>query len=506
MNGLIVGDNFHQEPRVSIGRANGAHRISTVFRKQGIQVDVIDFFNSWTISELEEYVSRYTSLDFLGLSIGLSRLDSKLVNPLIALVKQKFPGIKVVAGGSDVLENDHIGVDLYFRGLAEGVIDELVSYIKTGTFNSKYVQEIQTHDNKRVVDCNLHFKDFDLKNLRTEYTEQDFIQQNEVLTLEVARGCVFKCSFCNFPFTGKKKNDYIRDKEDIKAELLENYQKYRATRYLITDDTFNDNPHKVDMMYEISQELDFKLSFMCYARVDLLHAKPDQLQKMYDFGVRGMFFGIESLKESTSRKIGKGFSGERLKKYLLEMREQYPEIHITTSFIVGLPDESIEEFKENIRWVVENKASDSIPLFSLNIPVDNKVNYISEFTENWRESGYEEMTMEEIANYENISVKQYNTENYLKNINDYVKHHVPWKNEHMNFIDAHRYNQEIWKEVRSHTSVSGWFAFANAFNSDNLYEKMFTKKDNIDWKLQAKYANDFIFQYKKNKLKNITSI
>lgn len=495
MNGLIVGDNFHQKPRVSIGRANGAHRISTVFRSKGIQVDVIDFFNSWTVDELNEYLNRYSNLSFLGISMGLGKINGKLVNSLIKEVKQRFPTIKIIAGGSDVLKNNYKNVDLYFRGFAEGVVDKLIEYLEIGNnFESKYIQHIKTHDEKTVVDCNLHFKDFDLTKLKTEYTEQDFIQENEVLTLETSRGCVFKCDFCNFPFTGKKKNEYIRDKEDIKAELIENYRKYKTTRYLITDDTFNDNPIKVDMMHEISQELDFKLNFMCYARVDLLHAKPDQLKKMIDFGVKGMFFGIESLKESTSKQIGKGFSGERLKNYLLEIRKQYPELHISTSFIIGLPGESIEELKDNINWILDNKASDCIPIYPLGIPVDNKVNYISDFTKNWRDIGYKEMTVEELKQYKNFNVSS------MDNIEEYLKHHIPWKNEHTNVVEANLHYMEIYEMLKNHITNVGWVGFANAFNSDDLHKHLHAKKNDLDWTEQAKSASDFVTRYKFNKL------
>jgi radical SAM superfamily enzyme YgiQ (UPF0313 family) len=497
MNGLIVGDNFYQTPRNAIGRANGAHRIATVLRRKEVQVNVIDFFNAWTISELEQYIDRYSNLNFLGISIGISRPDTKLVNALITITKQRFPGIKIIVGGSDVLKNKYKKVDLYFKGFAEGAIDNLIEYLKTGEFNSKYIQDIKTHDNKSVVDCNLHFKNFDLTNFKTEYTEQDFIKHNEALTLETSRGCIFKCDFCNFPFTGKKKNEYIREKEDVKRELIENYEKYKTTRYLITDDTFNDNTVKVDMMYEISQEIDFKLEFMCYARIDLLHAKQDQLKKMIDFGVKGMFFGIESLKDSTSKKISKGFSGNRLKTYLLEIRNQYPDLHVTASFILGLPDESLEEFTNNIQWVIDNNAADSIPIFPLAIPVDNKTNYISEFTKNWQSYDYEEMTKEEIGSYENFNFP------WMGSADDYLKHFIPWKNKYMNVIDANLYKEKIQKSIEDNTSQVGWWGFARAFDSDNLQKHLHTTKSNYDYHEQIKSVADFISQYKVKKLNSI---
>jgi radical SAM superfamily enzyme YgiQ (UPF0313 family) len=177
------------------------------------------------------------------------------------------------------------------------------------------VKDIDLGLPKKVVDCTHYYSKFDLSNLRTNYTANDFLSPHENLTLETSRGCIFRCKFCNFPLIGKNKNDYIRTKEDLKQEIIYNYETYGISQYSITDDTFNDNEIKIDNLYEISQEIDFELKFMCYARIDLLHARPGSLDKMMKFGVRGMFLGIESLNPETSKLIGKGFTGEKLINY-----------------------------------------------------------------------------------------------------------------------------------------------------------------------------------------------
>lgn len=498
MNGLIIGDNFHAKPRISIARANGAHRIATVFRNKGISVDVIDFFNSWTHEELEKFVERYSELSFLGISVGLGRVYAKPTNFLISLLKKKFPNLLVIVGGNDVLRNDFKGVDLYFKGFAEGAIDNIIEFIKTGVFDPQYVNKLTTHGEREIVDCNTHFKTYDLTNLKIGYTPNDFIQKNEMLTLETARGCVFKCSFCNFPFIGKKKNEYIREKEDVKAEIVENYEKYGTTRYLITDDTFNENDYKVDMMYEISQEIDFKLNFMCYARIDLLHARKDQLKKVVAFGMKGMNFGIETLKESTSRLVGKGFAGERLKKYLLEMRQLYPELHITASFILGLPDETLEEFGENLQWVIDNKAVDSLTMFQLAIHKDNSINNISEFSRNWKEYGYEEMTDEDKAKYPDFRFADFGGLTF----DQHAQHYINWKNKDTNIVEALKFKEELFKATEHLSTHSGWKGFSHAFNSNDLQKHLFAKKTDYGQE-QIDAVASFIGNYKFRKINGI---
>lgn len=49
---------------------------------------------------------------------------------------------------------------------------------------------------------------------------RDCVQPGEALPLEMARGCIFKCKFCRYPFIGKSKNDFSRRIELVRDESL----------------------------------------------------------------------------------------------------------------------------------------------------------------------------------------------------------------------------------------------------------------------------------------------
>jgi radical SAM superfamily enzyme YgiQ (UPF0313 family) len=499
MFGILFGDNFYETPRTAISRANGIHRVATLLRQREVEVEVVDFFNAWTDDELTQFVLKFKKIDFIGFSLSLSQLNISTVTHLIKLVKKLHPEVRVIAGGSSVLANHYEGVDLFFKGFTDGAMDDILSFLKTGKFNPFLVETIKTHDVKKVVNCTHHYAKFDLSNLRTEYVDRDFIQPNESLTLETSRGCIFKCKFCSFPLVGKNKNDYIRDKEDIKQELINNYVRWGITKYSVTDDTFNDNEIKVDMMYEISQELDFKLNFVSYARVDLLHARTGSLDKLVKAGFKGFFFGIESLNERTSRRIGKGLTGDKLKNYLIDIKQQYPNLHITGSFISGLPHESISVFDENIDWAIQAGVFDSFNFYPLGIPVDNKVNYTSPFSTEWKEYGYEIMTEEEIQS--KIESNQHLAK-LMKEYDFYYKYHsLPWKNEHMTFLDAIVSIERNKRKVNSQSTGSGWTIFAQSFNKEDLDSALQLKKMDIDWEKQIQDTTDFVNEYKSKKLK-----
>lgn len=500
--GIIVGDSVSDQVRTTISRANGAHRIATLLRKREVEVEVIDFFNDWTIDELKKFISNFQQIDFLGLSIGLGVLNDQKVNLFIDLIKSMFPDIKIIAGGSLVTTANFKHVNYYFRGFADGAIDEIFNYISNNRLNPFVVEEIKTHDVKKVIDCNKHYSNFDLANLKTEYTPNDFILPNETLTLETSRGCVFKCKFCTFPLTGKNKNDYIRDKEDIKNELIENYQKYKVTNYIITDDTFNDNRLKVDMLFDISKELPFKLNYVCYTRIDLLHMHAGTFEKMIESGVRAMFFGIESLTPKVSKNMRKLFTGEKLQKFLLEIKSKYPDLHLTGSFIVGLPDESILDIKDNIKWAAENKIFDATITFPLYIPIDNQVNYLSPMSYEWDQHGYEKMSIEEIQHF--LKTNEDFFKNTYYNSADFEKlgkHAILWKNKEMNFLQAEMYASQIRSELQHVTTISAFGCFGSSFSSIPLEVLLKTPRDKLDWNIIKNEARSFIDNYKTKKLK-----
>ena len=497
MRGIIVGDNFYDEPRVAVIRTNGAHRVAGLMRSQGLEVEVLDFFNSWHVDELEKVLKAYCP-DFIGISFGLGQLDDFRVNTFLSLARTINPNIKVIAGGNQVLYNTIQGIDLSFKGFADGAIEDIVAYLKTGVYpNTVLINEVNLGIAKKIVECNHYYSRFDLSNLRTNYTANDFLLPNESLALETSRGCIFKCKFCNFPLIGKNKNDYIRSKEDLKQEIVYNYNTYGISQYNITDDTFNDNEIKINNMYEISQEIDFDLKFMCYARIDLLNARPGSLDKMVKLGVRGMFLGIESLNPETSKIIGKGFTGDKLLNYLREVKQQYPKLHLTGSYIIGLPKETLEQSRANINFTIDEGLIDTSPMYALHIPKQTGGVDISAFSTEWDQHGYIEMSLDEIN--ELVSQPKYSA---FKDI-DYEnvgKHAVIWKNEHMNVFDAQIAALQIRKEIEPKTVMGGWNCFAASYTGIPVDDLLQLKRPEWDWEYVKKTAVDFVEDYKRKKI------
>ena len=135
----------------------------------------------------------------------------------------------------------------------EPPIGEMVVPMLSRDTDEKPRMFYHTARNKRY---NIELDDF-------KWTEQDGIIPDEPLPLDISKGCIFACAFCQYPHIGKTKFDYIRGMNYIEDELRFNYEKFGTTKYYILDDTFNDSVYKMQASKEMTDRLPFKIRYGC---------------------------------------------------------------------------------------------------------------------------------------------------------------------------------------------------------------------------------------------------
>ena len=67
-------------------------------------------------------------------------------------------------------------------------------------------------------------EDYPVENYTTSrilYEDNDLIFPGEILPIELARGCIFKCSFCSYNLIGKKVWECNRAPELVASDLIE---------------------------------------------------------------------------------------------------------------------------------------------------------------------------------------------------------------------------------------------------------------------------------------------
>jgi hypothetical protein len=387
-----------QEPEHYAVRSGGQYQIASWLRSFGYTVKVIDFCFKIPHNTLEEIARKYINKDTLALGFSSTFWDVQIikvdgisvggieyprwVKHLRNVFKKECPHLKWILGGSNsytpVFEDDWVRIHQFAE-------DEILRYFDKLT--GKTVQ--------RPL--------FNIQNFVRSYSKDDYIEPYETLSIEISRGCIFKCKFCQFPLIGRKKGTNIRKEDDIRNELIQNYEQFGTTKYYFSDDTFNESLEKVQMIHRISKSLPFELEYTAYLRLDLLASYPEMIELLPDSGLRSAFFGIESFQAEGSKAIGKGWNGQHAKDFLLKLKNQWKDrTNWWMGMIVGLPGWSKEQEEIDLQWMIDNDMSCwwHWALYINPVNIINGQQWVSDFERNYEKYGYK-FTEDNFVNWTN---------------------------------------------------------------------------------------------------------
>lgn len=363
-------------------RPLGAYRLATELRKNGLTVLVVNFFSKW-INDLKNYdnlISKCISdktcavgfsstffsyendfkikveswQDYLGGDLTpWPDTNKSKIKLLISRIKKKNPDTKIFYGGasadnlSDSLKD--VGIDYVVQGLADRSFTESVIRIK-----NKKLPKFNLKNNLRVIDYDVLGNSFNFPESTVEYTGSDLVRNNEVLSLETSRGCLFHCAFCAFPLLGRNKNhpDYHKNPNSIANELYHNYQNWNTQKYMMVDDTFNESTQKLNSIYKSIRKSGVDIEFSAYIRLDLLDRYPEQIKLLRDMGLRSAFMGIETLHEKAGKAIGK--NSYKVIDTLEKIRDIWKDdVVIHGGLIAGLPYENDDTINQWMEWIYQ---------------------------------------------------------------------------------------------------------------------------------------------------------
>lgn len=338
------------------GRPLGPYRLRTSLANHGFRAEVIDY--AWALREDELLIllQRYISKDTL--IIGISNiwfttnaeknneeLNRWFTEKFFRTVKREWPWVKIVIGGTktalvqgaELLKSP---ADWWLSGFADIGLPKLLKFLNGQENDLQYRTDV---DGTHIIDCNMHYRVENMDDLETVYEANDRFLPFQPISLEVSRGCIFTCSFCTHPFLGKKSFEYIRTPESLASELSRNYELFGTTRYIVTDDTFNDSMEKLERVaraIELSKIPNFE--FVSYIRAELLATKPEMIPMLKQLNCKGAFIGLESLNKEARRIIGKGMDAERVMTALENFKSQ-TDVKMFASMIVGLPGDTLDD-------------------------------------------------------------------------------------------------------------------------------------------------------------------
>lgn len=369
----------------SPARALGAYRIATELRKHGYSTLVIDYFSQW----LNEPKNLFNVLDkvigsntlFVGFSgvFFLDEFSNKYNNQLPVLATWPLGGhkmelylkqitkkysVKLVYGGLHTdakVNNLRNSVDFIVKGLADTTVIELADHLSKKT----PIKYMSTGGRAKLINHDTLARNFVFPSSVVEYQPEDYIVPGETLPMETSRGCLFKCSFCDYVLIGRKKGDpaYHKTTDTLAAEFKKNYEQFKVNQYMFVDDTFNETTDKLRDILEAKRISGVDIKFSCYLRVDLLARFPEQMEILNDLGIHTAFLGIESLYKPSAVSIGKSTDPARVKETIYELKKTCPGINIIGSFIIGLPEDNIDTLNTWVPWLLEEDNPIDNPVF-----------------------------------------------------------------------------------------------------------------------------------------------
>lgn len=404
---ILTGGTSSHPMSPKIQRSLGPYRVATALEDKGYTTFVLDYIVNLTLDEIKQALEPHLGEDTLWVGFSSTffwntqqraktKKDSMYyttdgsVEQLLRFIKDTCPA-KIVYGGAKApfyVGEDPL-IDFYVAGYADNSTVALTDYLMHNDIS--YLPHHENVNNSMLIDS-YKYPEPTMKELTTRYQN---ILPGEGLPLELARGCIFKCKFCSYPLLGKKKGTYIRDPEQVKDELIELWETHGTDSYYITDDTFNDDNDKIETLHKVFTSLPFKPKFSTYLRLDLIHTYPHQADLLTEMGLIGTYFGLETLQPQSAITIGKGLHPDKVKDRLYWLDDRWHnKVNIAAGFILGLPHDSHEYFKELLLWAQErDNPIDFIDFYALHLFNRSKDSplsrYDNEFSLNPEIYGYE---------------------------------------------------------------------------------------------------------------------
>lgn len=433
-------------------RASGAYRLATLLKRRGYSVEVVEYLSIWSADELELLLTSVVTQETIAFGFSYTWMTDDSVRSVVSMLKRLYPNKKIFAGGQQPFQHN-LGFDIMITGYVEHALDNLLLYL-----NDNVVPAHAKHINilgGLHINGNKSYPAPNIADLTVEYDDSDFVDSGEVLTLELSRGCRFACKFCSYPFLGFKHSTY-RNYDNLRQELISNYEKYGITSYTIADDTVNDDEAKLEMLANVVESLPFEIDFAAFVRVDLVATRPHHMELLKRCRIWAHFYGIETFDPVAAKSIGKGMPAARIQQTLLAIRAYFLQ-HLglyrgSCGLIAGLPGETPDSWKQTQQWMQDNWSSETWHWWPLDITDDLDNDIVqSDIARNKAKYGYSKITDQTLIDKFLITERKYLTHHQVDDKFFY------WQNQHTNFFEAFKYSHDI--------SVSN----QSSFYSPNFY-------------------------------------
>ena len=276
---------------------------------------------------------------------------------LITRIREKFPLVKIVAGGEHITAMPHLSLeqsplDVAVLGEGEGVILQLLRAILDGrllgtvpgiVYKDEAGSLVATTGAERLREIDeIPRPAWDLFPLN-EYLDRGMgfgVNRGRSMPVLASRGCPFQCTFCSSPQMWTTRW-VARDVDLLLDELQEYQKKYRVTNFDFYDLTAI---VKKKWIVEFCQKIKdrgmvFTWQLPSGTRTEAIDEEVSKL--LYDSGCRNMSYSPESGSERTLTAIKKKVNKDSVIESIRGAVRSG--INVKVNLIIGFPDETLRD-------------------------------------------------------------------------------------------------------------------------------------------------------------------
>jgi radical SAM superfamily enzyme YgiQ (UPF0313 family) len=270
-------------------------------------------------------------------------------------------GVHATAAHYETLRDFH-DVDFIVHGEGENAFRSLLMTLKSDG-NLAGVNNLSYRKNGQIVSTptlpliqdldTLPFPDF-------SYLE---MAPQDIIYLEVGRGCPFKCNFC-FTASYWQRKHRIKSPARVIRELTYFKTDYGRTDFNFTHDLLTtDRRWVIDFCRQLAAT-DLNVTWTCSSRTDTLDE--EQIYWMRRAGCRDIYFGVETGTPEMQAKIDKNLDLDEAERIIGKSTEAG--IGATVGFIAGLPGESDTSLRGTLKkaFYFLNLPGATVHLFGFN--------------------------------------------------------------------------------------------------------------------------------------------
>jgi anaerobic magnesium-protoporphyrin IX monomethyl ester cyclase len=329
----------------------GVTYVAAAFAAAGAEVKILDYIvNRYTPEKLKAELDAFRPDAVGATSVTLNFYGAA---DIVRTAKRHQPDIVAIMGGPHVsfdAENTlkaYPEIDLIVRGEGERTIAELTprlhdrrdwDAIRGLTFR-RNGELVRTEDREFIED--LDTLPLPARHLLPLSRYQALGYPISIIT---SRGCPYSCIFCQGRrMVGKK----IRKRSaSLIVDEIEHILSYGINRINVADDLFASDSTKVKEVCGEIQERGLSFTWSAFARVNTVNR--ETLQIMKETGCDSVSFGVESGNPEMLKRIRKNITLDQVRQAVRLCNDVGMIAH--TSFIVGLPGETMETLEETKRF------------------------------------------------------------------------------------------------------------------------------------------------------------